>query len=205
MSTPFQNRLVGTMIVAAVAIIFLPDLLDGDKQTYQADFDAIPTAPKMSSLPDKKQFPSQIDNKITDKKELSDEVAQDDLLLTNEEISKEFLVDKTQTVKVNTVDKIPKFEPKDITHLPEKSIIKEAWVIQLGSFRHEKNVKELVNKLKANGYTAFTKPIDTKNGTLTKVFIGPDFRKSTLEEKLPLLKELTNVQGNVSRFYPSKQ
>ena len=47
MSTPFQNRLVGTIIVAAVAIIFFPDFLDGDKKTYQAEFETIPTSPKV--------------------------------------------------------------------------------------------------------------------------------------------------------------
>ena len=77
-------------------------------------------------------------------------------------------------------------------------------MIQLGSFRHQNNVDELVNKLKKEGYTAFTKPIKTKSGNLTKVFIGPELIKSSLEEKLPALKKLTNVQGKVARFYPAK-
>ena len=77
----------------------------------------------------------------------------------------------------------------------------EAWVIQLGSFRHKNNVDDLVAKLKKNGYVAFTKPIKTKNGTLTKVFVGPELIKSSLEKKIPLLKQLTNVQGKVARFY----
>jgi len=58
--------------------------------------------------------------------------------------------------------------------------------------------------LKKNGYTVYTKPIKTKNGTLTKVFIGPELRKKILENKLPLLKKLTNVQGKVARFNPTK-
>mgnify|MGYP000249854740 CR=1 FL=1 len=41
MSTPFQNRLVGTIIVAAVAIIVLPDLLDGNKKTFQDEFEKL--------------------------------------------------------------------------------------------------------------------------------------------------------------------
>ena len=59
-------------------------------------------------------------------------------------------------------------------------------------------------KLKDNGYTAFTKPIKTKSGTLIKVIIGPELVKSSLEKKIPALKKLTGVQGKIARFYPAK-
>ena len=35
MNTALQNRLVGTILVVALAVIFLPDLLDGQKQEQQ--------------------------------------------------------------------------------------------------------------------------------------------------------------------------
>nr|WP_246455013.1 SPOR domain-containing protein [Thalassotalea piscium] len=87
--------------------------------------------------------------------------------------------------------------------MPEKAVLKEAWVIQLGSFRHKKNVDDLLKKLKDNGYTAFSKPIKTRTGNLTKVFIGPELIKSSLEKKVPALKELTTVEGKVARFTPT--
>ncbi len=88
--------------------------------------------------------------------------------------------------------------------MPEKASPQHAWAIQLGSFRHKKNVDELVNKLESAGHTAFTKPIKTKNGALTKVFVGPELIKSSLEKKIPALKALTNVQGKVARFKPTR-
>ncbi|NQZ82448.1 MAG: SPOR domain-containing protein [Colwellia sp.] len=216
MSTPFQNRLVGTVIVAAVAIIFLPDLLDGDKKTYQVDFDNIPTAPNMNVVLEKKRFPKR-DLQNTATEQLSEEVAQDNTLnfiddSLNENKPDKSNVNKTQsteTLKVVVLEKKTQFKPsekrpKAKKTIPTKLSGKQAWVIQLGSFRHKNNVNELLSKLKKNGYTAFTKPIKTKNGTLTKVFIGPELRKQTLDKKLPLLKKLTNVQGKVARFYPTK-
>jgi len=216
LSTPFQNRLVGTVIVAAVAIIFLPDLLDGDKQTYQADFDNIPTAPNMNVKLEKKQFPKR-DLSNTATLQLSEETPQDNTLRLVEDALIKNSVDKTQstdTVKVNALEQKKLSKPSstaiktektlDKKTIPTKLTNKQAWVIQLGSFRHKNNVNELLEKLKKNGYTAFTKPIKTKNGELTKVFIGPELRKKALEKKLPLLKKLTNVQGKVSRFYPTK-
>lgn len=223
MSTPFQNRLVGTVIVAAVAIIFLPDLLDGNKKKHDAEFEGIPQAPKIEinakieSFPEEKfEARKRPENQIV-------EVEQDTILelKTNEAESKALnnnnLNDSQSktieegNVKVQTLKKepTPKVEPakvvkKTVKELPPKINIEESWVIQLGSFRHKKNVLALVDKLKYHGYTTFTKPIKTKNGVLTKVFVGPNINKASLESKLAGLKTLTNVQGKVTRFYPAK-
>lgn len=210
MSTPFQNRLVGTIIVAAVAIIFLPDVLDGDKKTYQDNFETIPKAPQVDFPPANKAFPQQKLSNLP-KEIISDDVALDgggaldasealiEKGITVSTLDKEpsFTADSTQAATKKTLDLVAK-------KIPSTAVPKQAWVIQLGSFRHQNNVDDLVSKLKKEGYTAFTKPIKTKNGKLTKVFVGPELIKSSLEEKLPALKKLTNVQGKVARFYPTK-
>ena len=64
-------------------------------------------------------------------------------------------------------------------------------------------LKFLVAKLKGKGYTVFTKPIQTKQGMLTKVFIGPELNKTALEKKILTLKTLTGVQGKVAPFHPN--
>ena len=73
-------------------------------------------------------------------------------------------------------------------------------MIQLGSFRHQKNVKQLLDKLEDAGYRAFSKPIVTSSGPLTKVFVGPNLDKSTLETAIPHLQELTGLKGKVTTF-----
>ncbi|HBY85808.1 MAG TPA: dedD protein, partial [Colwellia sp.] len=93
-------------------------------------------------------------------------------------------------------------KPKTI--LPEKAVAKEAWVIHLGSFKDKTNVAQLLKKLKAKGYIAFTKPIKTKQGTLTKVIIGPELIKTAMVKKLPALKSLTGIQGKVAYFEANK-
>jgi DedD protein len=226
LSTPFQNRLVGTVIVAAAVIIFLPDLLDGKKKSNQADFDKIPQVPTFTGKMITKPFPEE-KLVIKDKAIIVNEQAQDDLLNSdNTAKSKKNIqpVENQPTITdVNKTKVTPAVKVKDIvanTSLnlktksvitkpvlgkqPPKAVNKEAWVIQLGSFKHKSNVAELVAKLKRNGYTAFTKPINTKQGTLTKVFVGPELIKATLMKKIPALKKLTNVQGKVARFYPTK-
>lgn len=213
MSTPFQNRIVGTIIVAAVVIIFLPDVLDGEKKSHQTDFEAIPDAPVFSGKLTNKPFP---EDKLNKKaiEPISTEQGQDELLNNAQESDKlkvtpankkqrgnsdEFSSDSSQTPQLSIAKKSPLIKP-----LPEKAIAKQAWVIHLGSFKHKQNVAQLLAKLKSNGYTAFTQPIKTKQGTLTKVFVGPELIKSSLDKKLPALKKLTNTTGKVARFYPHK-
>jgi DedD protein len=223
LSTPFQNRLVGTIIVAAAAVIFLPDLLDGKKQKYQADFEAIPSTP---ALPDKiatPTFPVHKLQKIEVKAGSKTETLKKQLSVqpTAKELTDADFKNNTLN---NTVKITPIIKDKYVSEVGEvKRKIKDAsttvknsniavsnnktdqWVIQLGSYRHEKNVKELVKKLSSNGYNVFIKPIKTKSGNLTKVFVGPALTKASLEKKLSKLKELTKVQGKVSQYTSTSQ
>lgn len=227
MSTPFQNRLVGTIIVAAVVIIFLPDLLDGEKKSYQAEFEAIPKADTFSGQLTSKSFP---ENKLVRQKvtPVTQEVALDELEVNNENLTETTLstIDESEKELAKSdkpipvkVDEISSQEAKKINdasvkaqlknnsvpvNLPEKAIAKEAWAIHLGSFKNEKNVEQLLKKLKANGYVVFTKPIKTKQGMLTKVIIGPELIKSSLLKKLPALKKLTGIEGKVAYFDPKQ-
>jgi DedD protein len=227
LSTPFQNRLVGTIIVAAVVIIFLPDLLDGEKKSYQAEFEAIPKADTFSGQLTSKSFP---ENKLVRQKvtPVTQEVALDELEVNNENLTETTLstIDESEKELAKSdkpipvkVDEISSQEAKQINdasvkaqlknnsvpvNLPEKAIAKEAWAIHLGSFKNEKNVEQLLKKLKANGYVVFTKPIKTKQGMLTKVIIGPELIKSSLLKKLPALKKLTGIEGKVAYFDPKQ-
>jgi DedD protein len=210
LSTPFQNRLVGTIIIAAVAIIFLPDVLDGDKKTYQDNFEMIPFTPQIDFPQANKIFP---EDKLANfpVEHISEEIAlDDDSVIDSAKALKEKGITVTTLSKESPFTTKP--EPKTtnkstaetVEIAPSKAIPEQAWVIQLGSFRHQNNVDNLVKKLKKEGYTVFTKPIKTKSGQLTKVLIGPELIKKSLKEKLTALKVLTNVQGKVSRFYPAK-
>lgn len=227
MSTPFQNRLVGTVIVAAAVIIFLPNLLDGKKKSNQIDFEEIPQVPTFTGKMTNKPFPEQ---KLVTKENATifNEQAQDELLKmdnTAQSSSKsniKTIESQPEKTNIKKAKVTPAIKAKKIVatasntktksaitkpvlgQQPPKSVNKEAWVIQLGSFKHKTNVAELVAKLKRNGYTAFTKPIKTKQGNLTKVFVGPELIKARLMKKIPALKKLTNVQGKVARFYPTK-
>lgn len=213
MSTPFQNRLVGTVIIAAAAVIFLPDILGGKQQQSQTVFEDIPATPAIEATPKATVFPEnklaltpneKIDKTATLRKVFDEQ--SDNILSTNE----------TDKVKVSPVEKTVspnqeqqvvsenKMKPKQLAEVFDKKATPpiQQWVIQLGSYSQQKNVDELVKLLTDNDFNAFTKPIKTKMGMLTKVFVGPATSKKTLESKLSALQKLTKVNGKVSTYKP---
>ena len=209
MSTPFQNRLVGTIIVAAGAIIFLPDLLDGKKQTYQASFQDIPQPAQVENVVTPKEFPEEklniIENKVKEEQAAVDDEpniegnnAQSQG--SNDTVNVTALPRASEVASTTTV----KTKTSSVASAPAKTELGQAWVIQLGSFSKKKNVDELVNKLTQAGYVVFTKPVKTKNRTLTKVFVGPDINKSELEKQIPKLAEIAKVTGKIAKYTPTK-
>ncbi|QOL25276.1 SPOR domain-containing protein [Thalassotalea sp. LPB0316] len=209
MSTPFQNRIVGTVIVAAAAIIFLPDLLDGKKKTYQEQFDVIPQPPKVENVTTPKEFPEQKLNIIDNPEVVEDEQALDDEPeLPQNSSDTNQTIQASETLTITTMAKPEQLgaEPKVEQSVEpiKQNVTGDAWVIQLGSFSKKKNVDELVKKLTNAGYVVFTKPVKTKNRTLTKVFVGPDINKSNLEKQIPELAKIANVTGKIAKYSPTK-
>ena len=186
MTTAFQNRLVGTIIVVALAVIFLPEVLDGEKQRSQDRFASFPKPPPIKTLSSAAPFSSrEVEQAVTRQVEIVDEQALDES--GSIEIPPEETADPD-----NFAQRSPQATPANQ--------LNAGWVVQLGSFRHKKNVRELLDKLEQAGYRTFTRPIETSSGRLTKVFVGPDLKKQNLENALPHLKDLTQLQGKLTPF-----
>lgn len=208
MNSGFINRLVGTSIVVIAAIVFIPNILDGEKVHYKEGFKAIPERSEFKTI----DLQESIDEKVAQAEPLKqapiENVAADDDVLTSQE--SKFAAEREvvegsiegESAASKPVAKVP--EPVKANPIAprksEENLTDMAYVIQLGSFSHAANVKALQAKLKAKGFKTFTKPIKTPNGTLTKVFVGPSLDKAELTEKLPELKALTKLNGKVTQY-----
>ncbi|GFD82350.1 cell division protein DedD [Alteromonas sp. KUL156] len=202
MTSALKNRLVGTIIIVALAVIFLPDFLDGKKQTNREPFVSVPANPPKKPIVEPESFPSErVAKAAVPPVEIEDETALDDEPVYTEarEIanSGEATTEKAPQVKTFEEDELASQTVVDTKSAADDDA---GWVIQLGSFRHEKNVKALLTKLEKAGYRAFSRKIQTSSGPLNKVFVGPDLDKQKLESALPHLKELTNLKGKVTTF-----
>lgn len=214
MSSALQNRLVGTVIVVAIAVIFLPDLLDGKTESKRDLFVELPEKPVMKKV----ELPANFDiekvkEAATRKVEVVSEQALDEQLLgSTPEDSAETSSESADVKVADPHEELVSSEPEaknDTSSLQSQTVVEQdtdrllasaGWVVQLGSFRNKNNVKDLIKVLDNAGYRAFSRPVKTNSGTLTKVFVGPDLQKEKLEDALSHLKELTRLQGRVTPF-----
>lgn len=192
MTSALKNRLVGTIIIVALAVIFLPDFLDGKKESQEEAFVSVPAAPAKKPIVNPEPFPAErVANAAQRPMEIVEEPAIDD-----EPTSSEPEAEDSAPVAVEE-DELAR---QTVVNEPQVAEEDAGWVVQLGSFRHQKNVKQLLTKLENAGYRAFSRPIQTRSGPLTKVFVGPDLDRAKLESALPHLKEVTGLKGKVTTF-----
>lgn len=202
----FINRLVGTSIVVIAAIVFIPNILDGEKVHYKEGFKAIPERSEFKTI----DLQQSIDQKVADAQPLKEDKIED---IQPDDTAYEQQNSVTQTGNTAQPAMVEAVIPDTnntvtVKNTPmrqtNENLTSMAYVIQLGSFSHAANVKALQAKLKAKGFKTFTRPVKTPNGTLTKVFVGPSLNKQELQSQLPALKELTKLNGKVTQFEVTK-
>ena len=205
-TSALKNRLVGTIIVVALAVIFLPDFLDGKKQQNREPFVSVPANPPLKPIVEPEPFPSErVARAAVPAVDIEEAEALDDVFENQEAAS----INAESEGASDTASKVSQPAVQDDDELASQTVVESTnrlveedagWVIQLGSFRHEKNVKTLLGKLEKAGYRAFSRKIQTSSGLLNKVFVGPDLDKKKLDSALPHLKELTGLKGKVTTF-----
>jgi DedD protein len=203
----FVNRLVGTVIVLVAAIVFIPNILDGEKVQLKEGFKTIPDRPEFKKFdlqapPSEAEIEGALPVKST---AIEDIVAEDHLLAEESNPDSDELIQQPLTADEQPNVSVSVVKPEKSFQRPSESNLTDfAYVIQLGSFSDRGNVDNLLAKLKGAGFTAFTRPVETPSGTLTKVYVGPELEKEILEAQLIKLKALTKLNGKVTVFEIAK-
>lgn len=198
MESSFKHRLVGTVILVAIGIIFLPDLLDGKKIAYREDTASIPLRPALTELAEPVNFDS-LDNEIADAELLAEPAPTVNLT----DIKQVKTVDKVApTTKVIT--KTPKLAPivKPVATKKALPAVGDSWHIRLGTFKNSEGVDELVTKIRKQGYDAYRLPRYKQAGKLNRLYVGPNVNKNELVLLLPKLEKITGLKGVVQKFDP---
>lgn len=77
-----------------------------------------------------------------------------------------------------------------------------AWVIQVGSYKNKANALRIVNELRANGYRAFIQEISSIEGDHTRVYVGPENKRTNALALADRLNNHMHVQGIVISYQP---
>jgi DedD protein len=198
LSSHFQNRLVGVIVIVALGVIFLPDILDGKKQRQEEQFAEIPLRPKVedAALPQQTIGTLELNNEVSatsngdDSWQIEPAQKQDQIAVAVEP--------KTETKKA-----VVKAESSVATASKKVAASNaSAWTIQLGSFNNAANVQALVKRLRSKGLTAYTLPTKPIDGQLTKVFVGPNISKDKLVAMQADIEKLTKLKGRIVAYNP---
>ncbi|MGO1344717.1 SPOR domain-containing protein [Chromohalobacter japonicus] len=84
----------------------------------------------------------------------------------------------------------------DTGESPTTSEVQDGWAVQVGSFGQPDNAKRLVEKLSSQGFDAYQRPRDND---LTTVYVGPFGTSDEGERVRTELKEDANIQGLLIR------
>ncbi|GGB76614.1 cell division protein DedD [Shewanella inventionis] len=218
MNRQFQNRLVGTIVLVALGVIFLPDLLDGKKTQVVEEFTEIPLRPLAKSH-NSSQTNTQADEAVEEFQVLTiaepQELGSDVVELGDDAPSEVVKADTkpVQAAPVKTVVKTePKAEPKKEpakvvaqVKAPVKTAITAGFTLQLGGFNNASNVNTLVAQLRKAGFTTYTLPAKPIDGRLTRVFVGPEVSEAKLKARQDPIFKLTGLKGKIIAYNPQEQ
>lgn len=174
MNDQIKNRVVGTVVVFTLAIIFLPDIFDGKKNELKEEFAVIPARP----APVKQQDVIKVSEPVVDVNQTKPSQAVNKPVVSKDDTKKHVTKSQSETFK------------------------RAGWVIQMGIFKEVSRVKPYLAKLRKQGYTAFSVPQNPRAGEPTTVYVGPHLDKSVLAKMQPKLKKSFNESGYIKKFNP---
>ena len=145
-----KQRLIGAVVLLALAVIFLPVLFHRDHLEPVSSVTQIPPEPEIKS----------VNIEPPSKPEVVDLAPEPRVMYTPNE---------AQQATV---------EPESMGLTPAGQV--KSWVLQVASFREASHAKALTQKLLKAGYTAYSRQSQYKNGSVVRVYIGPKLDKSEL-------------------------
>jgi len=184
-----KQRIVGTVVLLALALIFLPIIFDGEGSYQPTISSRIPATPNVTVLPEPIQSRPVIlaDNDRPDETEPALLPEQDSALAVETTAPEEagasaldnapgvaIAADPVE-VALNTVAEITESAP-DFTRpgsVLDENGLPQGWSVRLGSFSNADNANALLERLQEAGYRAYSRIIPAEQGDLTGVFVGP--------------------------------
>ena len=183
-----KQRVVGTIVIVSLALIFLPIIFDGQGSHQPLTASRIPEQPVVPILPEPQQSRPVI---ISDADLVAIETKPESELVTKtieESISDPIEVSASESAFTRD---IPTLNPAGLPN---------GWSIRLGSFSEASNASDLMQRLQTAGYKAYIRDIDSEQAELTGVFVGPWLERALVNDYIDQLRDEFQLEGMVVRY-----
>ncbi len=175
MDVKLKQRLIGAVVLTALAILIVPVLLDGNEQERARVVGEIPPPPDMQVEP----FTAQ------------------DLLLEMDRMEAE----STARLPQKQDDDASGVARQDSDQLSlDANGLPIGWTLQVGSFENEDNAIQLQDRLREGGYRTYRTSIKTDNGITSRVLVGPMLQRKKLAEISSEIEAEFGLQGQIVRY-----
>lgn len=222
MDSSSKQRLIGVVVLIALATIVLPVLFHRSNQN-QMVLNLPQDAPPPPALPDVQIAPpsastpktiiqhetvtTQTVNTGQDTQTLSTpttpQTTQDQTITTSHlqpVDTKTSLPKSSNTKRVQkptvTITKPPAQTHQKTTALTSKN---QQWLVQLGSFSNKTNADKLMAHLRKHGFKAHSKTTARHTSSITKVFIGPEKNRASASWIVKKLNKTLHLKGIIVR------
>ena len=208
----YKQRMVGALVLVALAVIFLPMLFSRQDEQRQVTVEA-PAAPQPSAMPQVQMDPVAVPEP---------HALPQEPVPTDEEVAEEAApaapaapapTIPAQIARPATPPPVAKPIPapaQPITSAANKpdatqsrvdaNGLSVSWSVQLASLSSRASAESLQKNLRSQGYNAYIRSADGKN----RVFIGPLIERAEADRLRDLLGRQQNLNGFVVRFQPER-
>ncbi|WP_392887066.1 SPOR domain-containing protein [Pseudomonas migulae] len=211
----YKQRMVGALVLVALAVIFLPMLFSRQDEQRQVTVEA-PAAPQAPSVPQ-----VQVEPVVVPEPQVlpQEPVPSDDDIAQQEEpaipaapvapvapapVAKPIPqppapVNKPTTAPSQPITAAPG-KPDTTQSRIDANGLSVSWSVQLASLSSRASAENLQKTLRSQGYNAYIRTADGKN----RVFVGPLIERAEADRLRDLLNRQQNLKGFVVRFQPER-
>lgn len=204
-----KQRIAGSVVLIALALIFLPIIFDGEGSYEPQITSRIPAAPIITPMPDPvptrpvilANQPDFAAPTTTASSAASDESVSDAVIADSNPAQTDAPVEAVQespALVAEVVDSQPSYERQAPQLGPDG--LPQGWSVRLGTFSDEDNASKLLQRLLGAGYKAYVRDIERDQDTLTAVFVGPWLDRSRVDAYQKELQDEFNLAGYVVKY-----
>ena len=202
MNNGLKQRLIGALVLAGIAVIFLPGFFK-QHALYQVDTRSqIPPRPNITPVVIDKPQPASAMTAAPEPSTMFLPENEQPLLDSDVEVaSLSSSAGVAPQAETQTPEVAPAPEP-----IPEPeadtSLLADAWVVQVASLRSSESAQTLRKRLQERGYKAYVRSAQTSQGEVSRVFIGPKLDKALALEVKQEVDPVFKVNSMVLPFKP---
>lgn len=183
-----KQRIVGALVLVALAVIFLPMLFSREDELRQVVVDA-PAMPQAPAIPEVALDPVEVPQPIAEEQ-----------VPPVEPLDVPEVAEAPPTAvpaAVTPVEPSQPAAPAEPARL-DASSLPVSWSVQLASLSSRSGAEELQKKLRSQGYNAYVRTFEGMN----RVFVGPLVERAEADRLRDQLNRQQKLNGFVVRFQP---